>query len=131
MLLPLRFWAVAVAVPVLFQGESLHRAGLQAAAARRHALADALFEAAALRYRADLRVPALARLRVHQMIVRAEGASPAEHDAVVEAAGEIERRLAALDVIEDLDPPFAPVLARGLLARWRDRIPAMPHSRAA
>ena len=126
MLLPLRFWAVAVVVPGCFRGADLHRAGLLAAAAGNPELADDLFEAAAGRYRESLQVPALARLRVHQMMVRAEGAFAADRDAALEFTPEIERRLLAVERIEDLAPPFAEVRADQLLARWTMRFRAVP-----
>lgn len=132
MLLPLRFWAVAVVAPQWFRGADLHRAGLRAAAAGDPELADRLFECAALRYREDLSVPALARLRVHQMMVRAEGACARDKDAAFEFGPEIERRLKALDRIEDLAPPFAEVRGDELLASWNARFRAeSPRQQAA
>ena len=122
MLVPLRFWAIAAGIPRLFTGATFHRAGLQAAAARRFALADSLFESAAGRYRQQLMVPALARLRVHQMMVRAEACFDVDRDVALECSGEIQRRLEALDTIEDLEPPFRAILARDLLAHWAERI---------
>jgi hypothetical protein len=131
MLLPLRFWALAVGFPTLLEGAALHRAALQAAAARSFTLADSLFEAAAGRYRHDLKVPALARLRVHQLMVRAEACFEEDRDAALEYAGEIERRLQALDTIEDLEPPFHEILARDLLSHWSERISPPAQARAA
>jgi len=131
MLLPLRFWALALLVPRWFRGADLHRAGLRAAAAGDPDLADRLFECAALRYREDVAVPALARLRVHQMMVRAEGAFARDRDAAFEFGPEIERRLKALDRIEDLAPPFAEVGAEDLLARWTARFRGEPRQQAA
>lgn len=131
MRVPLGFWEMAVGFPRLLQAGSLHRAGLAAAAATRYELADRLFEAAAARYREDLRVPALARLRVHQLMVRAEAGSTRDHDAALESSGEIERRLLALDTLEDLDPPFAEVRARELFARWSARFSRVQSARAA
>ncbi len=131
MLLPLRFWALAVVAPRCFRGADLHRAGLQAAAAGDPVLADQLFEAAAGRYRDDLAVPALARLRVHQLLVRADGAIAGDSDAAFELAPEIERRLSALDSIEDLAPPFADVRAADLLARWSERFRSPVEAEAA
>ena len=131
MLLPLRFWAVVAVLPRCFRGGDLHRAGLQAAAAGDPALADRLFEAAALRYREDLSVPALARLRVHQLMVRAEGAIAEDHDAAFELTPEIKRRLLALEWIEDLAPPFADVPAEHLLTSWSARFRGVAHSQAA
>jgi hypothetical protein len=132
MLLPLRFWAIAVVAPqTWFRGAELHRAGLQAAAAGDPDLADRLFECAAARYREDLAVPALARLRVHQMMVRAEGAFARDMDTAFEFGPEIERRLLALERIEDLAPPFAEIPAEDLLARWSARFRMEPRRQAA
>ena len=121
MLLPPRFWATALAFPRAFRGTAFHRAGLAAAAARDFALADRLYEAAALRYREDLRVPELARLRVHQIMARAEACFDADHDAALEYALEVERRLHGLDRIEDVAPPFDAIRAEALLTSWSAR----------
>jgi len=131
MLILLRFWAFAAMVPRCFRGADLHRAALQSAAAGDRALADRLFEAAAARYREDLSVPELARLRVHQLMVRAEEAIGDDHDAAFELTPEIERRLLALDHIEDLDPPFADVRAEDLLASWSMRFRGAARPQAA
>jgi hypothetical protein len=131
MLLLLRFWAVAMVAPQWFRGADLHRAGLQAHAAGDPDLADRLFECAAARYRDDLAVPALARLRVHQMMVQAEGACARDPDAAFEFAPEIERRLLALDAIEDLVPPFPEVRADQLFGRWSARFRIAPERQAA
>lgn len=128
---PLRFWAMALGFPRLLRSGALHRAGLEAASARDYELADRLFEAAALRYREELRVPALARLRVHQLMVRAEAGSAFHHDAALESSGEIERRLLALERIEDLSPPFEEVSAAELFLRWSARFSRPPRARAA
>lgn len=131
MLLPLRFWAIALVTPQWFRGADLHRAGLGAAAAGDPDLADRLFECAALRYREDLAVPSLARLRVHQMMVKAEESFARDPDAAFEFGPEIERRLKALERIEDLAPPFAEIPAGDLLARWSTRFRTEPARRAA
>ena len=131
MLLPLRFWAFAVVAPRWFRAADLHRAGLKAAASGDPDLADRLFEGAALRYREDLAVPSLARLRVHQMMVRAEDSFARDPDAAFEFGPEIERRLKALDRIEDLAPPFGEVRADALLASWSARFRVEPRRQAA
>ena len=131
MLLPLRFWAFALLAPRWFRGGDLHRAGLAAAAAGDPELADRLFECAALRYREDVAVPSLARLRVHQMMVKAEGAFASDRDAAFEFTPEIERRLKALERIEDLAPPFDEIRAEELLARWSTRFRAESGQQAA
>jgi hypothetical protein len=107
MLDALDFWACASHLPFLFPGSALHRAALQAAFGRRFDLAERLFEAAVLRYRARLSVPALARLRVHQMIARAQACMTSDPARALQLAHEIEARLMRLDDLEDLEPPFA------------------------
>jgi hypothetical protein len=99
-------------------GATLHRAALSAAHAGEHAAAALLFERAGYAYRRELDVRALARLRVHEGIARLVGAAPGEH-AQAGLVAEIERRLARLDEIESLAPPFAPVPARELARVWR------------
>jgi hypothetical protein len=120
MLLQPRFWAVASRVPFLFHGDTLHHVALKAAFQRRFELAETLFEAAATRYRRDLDIPRLARLRVHQLIARARDCQARDHDAVLELAVEIERRLRSLDDIEDLSPPFALIGPAEMLAEFRE-----------
>ncbi len=131
MLVPLRFWSFAVRLPSMFRGEDLHRAGLRAAADRRFALAEDLFEAAAGRYRLHLMVPALARLRVHQLMARTEACREHDLDAALECADETERRLLALEAIEEPEPPFREVRALDLLATWSARRPRDGAARAA
>ena len=130
MLLPLRFWVIASRFPTVFRGASLHRAALTAASRREFALAETLFEAAALRYRADLMVPALARLRVHQIMALAQACFDEDRDAALEYSSEVERRLRARDVIENPTPPFQWIVAADLLAVWTARFPATPQARA-
>ena len=131
MLMPLRCWAIAIHCPSAFSGGSLHRAGLAAAAAGEFSLADRLFETAGLRYRADLMVPALARLRVHQLMARAEACFESDHDAALEHSSEIARRLQTLDVIEDPAPPFRLLAARDLIPVWTARCADSSEARAA
>jgi hypothetical protein len=109
-------WLFARFAPWLFTARALHFAALGYAARDRSATADALFELAAARCRADLLVEPLARLRVHQLMVRARvRGGPGENRTV---HLEVERRLAALTWIESPHPPFALVPARSLLATW-------------
>jgi hypothetical protein len=118
-MLPLpRFWAIACRVPFLFRGDALHRAALMLVFQRRFELADRLFEAAAHRYRAELEIPSLARLRVHQLIARAQAAREKGREAALELVAEIERRLSRLEDLEDLAPPFAMIDADDGPARW-------------
>jgi len=98
-------------------GTELHHAALEAVALGRWKLAAVRFEAAALRYRRDIEVEALARLRVHEQMAQVlAGADPA-HEAALEV--EIARRLCQLDRIESLAAPFDLVEARELLGTWR------------
>jgi len=107
---------IAGRVPGVVPGALLHRAALRALHARAFALADALFERAADRYRLDLEVEPLARLRAHQAIGRAlASGNPARDPAV---CLDIEQRLSRLERIESLEPPFDLVPASGLLATW-------------
>lgn len=114
-----RFWAVACRMPFLFQGETLHRAALMSVFQRRFDLAERLFEAAAGKYRSNLDVPDLARLRVHQLIARAQACHGTDRVAALQLATEAEHRLRALDHVEDLAPPFALVAAGDLRNDWR------------
>lgn len=107
---------VARRLPAILPGGTLHRAALAAMRRGRYPLADALFERAADRYRLDLEVQPLARLRVHQAIARIRAAGSREPSTA--ACLEIEQRLARLEEIESLDPPYALVPASRLLASW-------------
>jgi hypothetical protein len=125
---------VLLALRHLFGGETLHRAGLHAFARGRYPLAQLLFEAALERYRSEVEVEQIARLRVHQLIarVRAGGAVPRE----VQLCLDVERRLCKLDRIQSLEPPFELVEAGSLLGTWfppgTDTIPAtIPEQRLA
>ena len=107
-------WSLAIRIPALFTGGILHRAALHATAARAYPAAEALFERAAGHYRMDLEVEALARLRVHQLIARLRAGGAPERVALLRR--DIEQRLARLEYIESLDPPFTRVPASRLLA---------------
>jgi hypothetical protein len=121
MLRPLRYWSIAARFPGAFRAPALYRAALMAASHRDYEDAERLFEAAAMRYRRDLMVPALARLRVRQLMARFEASRDRDGDAALDMGLEIERRLRCLDWIEDLAPPFARVASEELLERWTDR----------
>ncbi len=103
-------------LPVPFGGPTLHRAGLRALADGSPAMADQLFERAALAYRSDLELERLARVRVHQRIARLQSADglPPDADTLVE----VQHMLGRVGRIESLEPPFELVDARELLARW-------------
>jgi len=109
---------VAAAAPRFFPGAMLHHAALWMAAGSSPEKADRLFEAAARRYREELRIEPLARLRVHQQMLAARTPRIGEADPALE----VERRLLALDRIESPVPPFALVDARTLAGVWRHRL---------
>jgi hypothetical protein len=103
----------------MFAGGSLHHWALEAMHAGEYALAEQLFEAAGIRYRAEIAVEPLARLRVHQLISRVRALEHPERAS--ESVIEIERLLSHLDQIESLAPPFELVDAHSLLATWLER----------
>ena len=104
------------AVSAVVSGHALHQWGLRAMHEHHWRHAGLLFEAAALRYRRELDVDAIARLRVHELMAQVlSGNQPAR---AAELCVEVERRLSQLDRIESLEPPFALVEADSLLAGW-------------
>lgn len=104
--------------PVLVPAAALHRRALAAAAAGRYADAEQCFEVAAAGYRRKLAVEPLARLRVHQAMVRAR----AERDPMREAERMIEivRGLNRLDRLESFSAPHELMDARQVLSAWLD-----------
>lgn len=104
--------------PVIVPAHLLHRRALAAAAAGRYADAEQSFEAAAAGYRRTLAVEPLARLRVHQSMVRAR----AEGDPMREAERMlgIVRGLNQLDQLESFAAPHALEDARVVLSAWLD-----------
>jgi len=112
------FRFAATRAPRFVPGRMLHRAGLRAMSAGAWRTAERLFEAAGERYRIEMRMVPLARLRVHQLMARARAASIRHRDPLLEV--EAERRLCRLDTIEAPWPPFALVEAASLLASWID-----------
>lgn len=107
-------WWLASRLPVLLPGRLLHHTALRALRAGDHAAAERLFESAAARYRRDLEVEPLARLRVHQLIARLHATAGSLR--APELRQGIEERLLRLDDIESLAPPFVLVPASRLLA---------------
>ena len=107
---------LAALLPSIQGGARLHHAALEALHRGDPREADRLLERAALAYRHELAIEPLARARVHQLIARVR-AYPGGAE-VGERTLEIERRLCGLDRIEALEPPFALVEARELLATW-------------
>lgn len=106
--------ALACRWPFLVPAEHLHLAGLDAFAGGKPEAAVRLFEAAALRYRRDLRTEALARVRVHQLMAAACAAG----GRLSPLSLEVDRALTKLDRIESPVPPFPLVAAHVLLASW-------------
>ncbi len=102
--------------PGFLPGSRLHLHALAAYAAGRPADAEPIFQAAAAAYRRELSVEPLARLRVHQRLVRARASgSPGEE---AECMLEIVRSLNRLDRLESLHAPFALSDAREVLSEW-------------
>jgi hypothetical protein len=110
--------------PVLGGGPALHRSGLLALASGDEALAVRLFACAVERYRREVNVLALARLRAHEAIARAR-----RHGDRVSAL-EAEQRLCRLERIESLEPPFELTPAHRLLGSWsaEEPEPALPRA---
>jgi hypothetical protein len=98
----------------MFDGETLHRAGLHALWAGEHETADRLFDGAARRYREALKTEPLARVRVHQLMARASAAG----GWISPLSLEVDRALTRLERIESPEPPFTLVPAHVLLAGW-------------
>lgn len=116
MLMPLVYRAASRLHPQLGHGRWFHLRGLQAFSDGDTVSADRWFELAALRYREELAVEALARVRVHQLMARARSANSgaAESAAMIE----IVRRLNRLDLLERLRSPYELADARVVLADW-------------
>ncbi len=104
--------------PTFVPAPTLHRRALAAAAVGLFADAEECFEAAAAGYRRGLAVEPLARLRVHQCMVRAR----AEGDPMREAERmlEIVRGLNRLDQLESFSSPHDLIDARLVLSSWLD-----------
>ena len=102
--------------PRAIAGRTLHRRALAAAASGAHADAEQLFELAVARYRQELAIEPLARLRVHQLMVRARAATSSAREA--EMMLEIVRALNRLDRLESLVAPHELLDARAVLSAW-------------
>ena len=114
MSLPAWVWNVASHTPLPFDGAAHHRMALEAMHARCFGAADRLFERAARRYREEISVEPLARLRAHQAMARLRACARPEPERLLE----VERQLYRLRTIESLEPPFALIDAGRLLASW-------------
>lgn len=100
--------------PEYLSGHALHLQALESAAQGRWADAQAGLDAAAEQYRREGEVEGLARLRVHQLMVRASADGEEASDAILE----IVRRLNPLDTIESFESPHALIDARRVLSDW-------------
>ena len=105
-------------LPAIASGTACHHRALDAAARGDLRAAERWFALAIARYRRDLEVEPLARLRVHELMVGARpgGGEPAPDPTGV--MGEIVRRLNRLDRLETLDFPHELADARTVLAGW-------------
>lgn len=110
---------LALTAPGFLRGAWLHRRGLVAASHGQSQRALVLFELAASRYRAEVSIEPLARLRVHELLVRAT--SPDGNREAPELMLQIVSKLNRLDRLESLEAPFALEDARTVLSRWIER----------
>jgi len=110
-------------------GHWFHRRGLTALAKGEPREAVAWFEAAAERYRRELAVEPLARLRVHELMARARSIGDPAGESM--ALIEIVRRLNRLDRLDRLSAPHELADARVVLADWLEAPAAATHERAA
>lgn len=102
--------------PAIVPGAVLHRRALEATAAGRASEAERFYECAARRYRSELAVEPLARLRVHQAMTRARACNdPGAESAMLLG---IVQSLNKLDQLEALQAPFDLADARQVLALW-------------
>jgi hypothetical protein len=107
-------------LPALASGHALHLRALAAAARGDTRGAERWFGFAIARYRRDLAVEPLARLRVHELML---GARPGGGEPATDASGvmvEIVRRVNRLDRVETLDFPHELADARTVLAAWAE-----------
>ncbi len=116
MLAPLVYQAALRLHSRLGPGAWFHQRGLAVFAAGDPAQAVHWFELAALRYRDELAVEPLARVRVHQLMARGRAVASAAAESV--AMIEIVRRLNRLDQLERLESPYELADARVALADW-------------
>jgi hypothetical protein len=103
--------------PRLCPGRWLHRRGLAVLAAGAPGRALGWLEAAGDAYRRELAVAPLARLRVHELMARANAGGRVDSAALVELV----RRLNRLEQLERLVPPFELADARVVLGEWLER----------
>lgn len=114
---------VASCLPEHVSGLVLHHRALALAEQGSREAAERMFEAAVNLYRREGEVEALARLRVHQLMVRATRSGGVDPEALPE----IVRRVGPLDRLESLVAPFALEDARTVLAAWLEAGEAATH----
>lgn len=102
--------------PGLAPGRALHRLALDCAARGDAAGAEWAFASAVASYRRVWDVEGLARLRVHESMVRARSAGDRGQEA--EMLLGIVRGLNKLDRLESLESPFEMRDARAVLSDW-------------
>lgn len=107
---------VSRTAPGLLPDRFLHHAALSAAEHGCTGEAERLFELAAAAYRRSLDVEGLARLRVHQRMVRARAAGDAAREA--EMMLEIVRGVNRLERLESIRWPHEMRDARTALSEW-------------
>jgi len=100
--------------PEYLSGHVLHLRALEAAERGHWAEAQSRLEAAAEQYRREGEVEGLARLRVHQLMVRASATGEEASDTILE----IVRRLNPLDTLESFEAPHALTDSRRVLSEW-------------
>lgn len=103
-------------------GARLHRAALEAFAGGCGGEAERLIDAAVQAYRRETAVESLARLRVHELMIRARRPDASGHES--DYMQEIVRRVNRLDTLEALEPPHDRRDARLVLAHWVGELPA-------
>ena len=104
----------------IFRGAWLHQGALAAAEAGEFDQADRLLETAAAAYRRAWAVEALARLRVHQRMIRlqARGAEAITAEAMLDVI----RALNTLESLESLSAPHELRDARVVLGEWLQQV---------
>lgn len=103
-------------------GARLHHAALEAFAGGRGDEAERLVDAAVQAYRRETAVESLARLRVHELMMRARRPESVGRES--DFMQEIVRRVNRLDTLEALQSPHDRLDARLVLANWVGELPA-------
>ena len=114
--LPRAFLALLAPIRRLVPGATFHHRALEAAACGRYTQAGWLIESALVVYRHEMAIEPIARLRVHELMIRARqtGATSSESPELLE----IVQRLNRLDRLERISAPFDLCDAREVLTEW-------------